>query len=333
MTARDVRAFVVCPRDRGALEWDAEARCERGHRYPIVHGIPVLLGDADPTGFASETIRAIGDGRFDLQESPDPAPGVDPVVQDAVVRTNGNLYRHLAGRLPRYPIPEIRLPQGEGRLLLDIGGGWGRWSIAAARAGYRPVLIDPQLELVLAAARVARQLDADVTAVCGDATALPLPDNAFDVAFSYSVLQHFAKPAARTALGEMGRVVRSGGTVVVQLANRWGLRQVMRRLARSLGSEDSDPFRVRPWSVREMEDTFTDVVGPSDVVVDGFFSLNAQTADLDLMPGRYRRLIRSSERLRRWSEDVPALRYVADSLYVRSAVGDRPIGRSPRTAS
>jgi SAM-dependent methyltransferase len=327
-----VRSFFVCPRDRSALRWKADAAvCARGHRYPVVHGVPVLLGDLDPTGFATETIRGVRERRFDVQ--PPPLPGrVDPVVEEAIVRTNGNLYRHLAGRLPRYPIPEIRLPPGRGSLLLDVGGGWGRWSIAAARAGYRTVLVDPQLELVVAAVRVARQLDVEVTAVCGDATALPFSDDAFAVAFSYSVLQHFGKSVARAALGEMRRVVRPEGTVLVQLANRWGGRQLMTQLLQALGGRNTGPFRVRHWGPEEMLTTFEAHVGPSEVEVDGFFSLNVQPADLDLMPDRYRLLIRTSEWLRRWSEDMPALRHVADSLYVRSSVGKRSHRLPPAAA-
>ena len=35
---------------------------------------------------------------------------VDSFVQEIIVGTNGNLYGRIAGRLPRYPIPEMRLP-------------------------------------------------------------------------------------------------------------------------------------------------------------------------------------------------------------------------------
>jgi SAM-dependent methyltransferase len=321
----DIRALLVCPRDRSALRWsaDIEAGCDLGHRYPVVHGVPILIGDTDPTGFASETLRRIEEGRYASEEPIVPPGVVDPVVQDAIVRTNGNLYRHLAGRLPRYPIPEIRLPAGRHGVLLDVGGGWGRWSVAAARAGYRPVLVDPQLELVLAATRVARQLDVELTAICGDATALPFADDAFDIAFAYSVLQHFAKSAARAALGEMRRVVRDGGTVLVQLANRWGPRQLMRQLS-ELARPNASPFRVRLWTVGEMEAVAADAIGSGETEVDGFLSLNVQPADLDLMPTRYRSLIRASEQLRLWSERLPVLRYVADSLYVRAVVGEGP---------
>ena len=325
---RDLRTLIVCPRDRLNLKWGGDASCANGHRYPVVHGIPVLFGDRDPTGFSSRTIDRVEHGGYEVEIAAPSSGRVDEVVQDAIVGTNGNMYRHLAGRLPRYPIPQIRLPRGDGRLLLDVGGGWGRWSLAAARAGYRPVLIDPQLDLVLAAARVSRQLDLDVMAVCGDATALPFVDNAFDVVFSYSVLQHFAKPAARAALAEIQRVARRGGTVLVQLANRWGSRQLMMQVVGALGGGTRGRFRVRYWTSSEMRTTFDRIVGPGDVEVDGFFSLNVQPTDLDLLPPRYRALVRISERLRRRSRDVPTLRYVADSLYVRAVVRDSPSNRT-----
>ena len=83
------------------------------------------------------------------------------------------------------------------------------------------------------------------------------------------------------------------------------------------------------WSATEMREAFDLLVGPSDVEVDGFFSLNVQPSDLDLMPSRYRALIRFSEWLRGWSRDVPFLRNVAGSLYVRAVV---PEDLAPDTA-
>lgn len=50
----------------------------------------------------------------------------------------------------------------------------------------------------------------------GSATALPFPDNSFDGAFSFWVLEHIARPAAM--LDEMRRVVRPGGTIFLVAA-------------------------------------------------------------------------------------------------------------------
>src|SRR2546421_318531 len=79
----------------------------------------------------------------------------------------------LLGELDSYPIPELRLPAGDGRRLIDVGCSWGRWSIAAARKGYRVVGIDPSLGAIIAARRVSESLGLPIRYVVGDARYLP----------------------------------------------------------------------------------------------------------------------------------------------------------------
>src|SRR5262249_53994384 len=98
---------------------------------------------------------------------------VDPVVSFLVSATNGIAYAHLIGGVKKYPIPACRMPRGEGKVLLDIGCNWGRWCVAAARAGYSPIGIDPSLGAVLAAKRVSAQLGVPARFVVGDARRLP----------------------------------------------------------------------------------------------------------------------------------------------------------------
>ena len=107
--------------------------------------------------------------------------------------TNGIAYRHLVGKLKEYPLPEIRLPQGNRQTFLDIGCSWGRWCIAAARKGYTPIGIDPSLGAVMAANRIARQMGLQIKYVVGDGRFLPFKPEALDCVFSYSVLQHFSR--------------------------------------------------------------------------------------------------------------------------------------------
>src|SRR4051794_25960664 len=81
----------------------------------------------------------------------------------------GFMYAPLIGRLVEYPIPTTRLPHGEGRVVLDLGCNWGRWTIAAARAGYRAVGLDPSLPAVQAAYDVATQLGVQADFLVGEA--------------------------------------------------------------------------------------------------------------------------------------------------------------------
>ena len=185
-----MRLKLICAKDKSALTKATSKKlvCAQGHSYPIVAGIPVLLRDEiEPTiklAQASLSRARALPGSID-KRCPDlyleslgvseaeknlivtladaPATTVDPVVSVILAATNGNLYKHLIGRLTTYPIPRLPLPQGEGKLLLDIGCGWGRWSIAAARNGYKVVGIDPSLGVLLAAQRVAKSMNIDIT--------------------------------------------------------------------------------------------------------------------------------------------------------------------------
>ena len=109
---------------------------------------------------------------------------IDPLVAKYLVKTHGNLYRGV--HLTRYPIPAFPL-RGPGRLL-DIGSNWGRWTVAAARAGFTATGIDPKAKAIDAARRVAEQLGVEAEYVVGDARALPFEDGSFDAVHSYSVL-------------------------------------------------------------------------------------------------------------------------------------------------
>ncbi len=314
--------ILACPRDRLPLERAGATRlvCTDGHEFPVVDGIPVLLANELPPTHPSlrDTMAIVGDGHAGRLMDVAPESAVDPYVQSEILKTNGQLYRHLVGSLSRYPIPEIRLPPGDGEKLLDVGCNWGRWTFAAARAGYRAVGIDPWIEGTRAGKRVARQLGLEADFVVGDARQLPFRDGAFDVAYSYSVLQHFSKSNARTAWTQMARVTAVDGTVLVQMPNIFGLRQAYNRLFRTAATA-ADPFRVRYWTPRELRRTGRDVVGPTETFVDGFFSLNPQVTDLDLMPPHLGAIIRCSDLLRRASTILPWIGSMADSLYVRSA--------------
>jgi 2-polyprenyl-3-methyl-5-hydroxy-6-metoxy-1,4-benzoquinol methylase/uncharacterized protein YbaR (Trm112 family) len=313
-------SMLVCPIDRHALSRSGDKlRCDAGHEYATVCGIPVLLRPDVP--ITHEAIRrslaAAQSGevpRYWSQQATD--NGIDPLVQRIVAATNGNLYRHSIGKLRDYPIPAIRLPAGNGETLLDVGCNWGRWSIAAARKGYRVVGIDPDLEALVAASRIAKTKGVEICFVCADARYLPFQSFSFSRVFSYSVIQHFSKPDARAALSEIARVLKPGGESLIQMPNALGIRSLYHQVRR--GFRARNIFDVRYWTPRELSKTFKDIIGPTDTSVDGFFGLGIQASDLPILPLPYRLVVRASEGLRRLARDIPPLMQVADSLYLHS---------------
>jgi SAM-dependent methyltransferase len=282
-----------------------------------VDGIPILLrDDVEHCHWAATRTLELSDDVLVNGAGEACEMGVHPFVQTAIEGTNGIMYRSLVGNLSSYPIPFLCAVPTSGTRFLDIGCNWGRWCIAACRAGFVTVGIDPSYEAVHAARAVARQLRAEAQFVVADARHLPFRRESFDFAFSYSVLQHLPKAQVRESLSAIRRVLRPDGRAMVQMPNQFGIRSLYHQLRRRF--RDAKAFEVRYWSVCELEEVFTELIGLTETRVDGFFSLNVQPSDRPLLPARYRAVITVSESLRKLSETVTGLRYLADSIYVSS---------------
>ena len=328
---------IVCPRDYLALKRRPEEfECEGGHRYAVIEDVPILLlseasdtlwvaraslnakpGDADP--YYTQTIGCGQAERAAIRRelAAGTSSGVDPVAKYMVGETGGLLYRPLVGHLDELPIPDLPLPEGEGRILLDVGCNWGRWCIAAARKGYRVMGIEPSLGAVLAAKRLAAQLHLDAQFVVGDARYLPFPAQSFDVVHSFSVFQHFSKPNVKASLKEVGRVLRAEGTSLIQMPNALGIRSLQVQLQQALSRENE--FDVRYWTPWALKRTFNQLIGKSELAIGGFFGLGIVSSDAHFLSPRHQLLVRASDRLSHIAQRITPLLYLADSLYVRSA--------------
>ena len=108
-----------------------------------------------------------------------------------------------------------------GELVLDMGAGAGRHAFETYRRGARIVALDYSLaELkdvssMFAAMDEAGEAPAGgmATTVNGDARTLPFPDATFDRIITSEVLEHIDEDV--TALGELMRVLKPGGTLAV----------------------------------------------------------------------------------------------------------------------
>ena len=315
----------VCPVDHAPLvrecNWFISTsnpqRC-----YPIVNEIPVFLRDdiEHTAWWAKESLgvaKRIANGQESLPDVDWDGIGVHPHVQSIIDSTGGYLYQACKGKLAEYPIPTIRVAStDQNQLLLDGGCNWGRWTFAAARKGIRAVGVDPSLGAVVAARQIRRQLNLQCAFFVGDCRWLPFKDETFADVFSYSVIQHFSKANAGTAVTEFSRILRPAGRCMVQMPNRRGIRSLYHLFKRRF--REGDNFDVRYYAPSELRELFRSSFGNSELTVDGSFGLGIQPDDLRFMPIRNRLIIQASEALRAATNWVPPLLNLADSLYVHS---------------
>jgi SAM-dependent methyltransferase len=111
---------------------------------------------------------------------------------------------------------QLALPQGA--RVLEVGCGTGATlRMLARRAGFSGTAcgVDQSRHFIEAANRFAQaeNIGDRATFQLGDAHSLDFPAATFDVVIAHTLISHVTEPAK--VLGEMARVVRPGGTVVI----------------------------------------------------------------------------------------------------------------------
>ncbi len=113
----------------------------------------------------------------------------------------------------------LRPEELQGKLVLDVGCGMGRFAEVATRWGARVVGID----LSAAAEVAAKNLpDREFVAFQADVFALPFAAESFDVIYSVGVLHH--TPDCEAAVKALGKYLKPGGVLAVWLYsgyNKW----------------------------------------------------------------------------------------------------------------
>jgi SAM-dependent methyltransferase len=122
-----------------------------------------------------------------------------------------------------------RLGVRPGDRLLDLGAGAGRHAFEAMRRGAQVTALDSDAGEIKDVSWMMRDLtrtDPAVTrtggqgtALVGDALLLPFAAGAFDRVIAAEVLEHI--PDDRTAMAELSRVMRPGGTMAITVPRWW----------------------------------------------------------------------------------------------------------------
>lgn len=164
----------------------------------------------------------------DRPSSPQPARSGDPGLETTLLAFADLAYRDAFWPQRRYEDACDRialrafLPQAGGRLI-EVGAGFGR--LVDEYAGYREVVLLDASEALLQAARERFGGESRITITAGDAYRLPFPDASFDAAVCIRVIHHFEDPGP--AIRELGRVVRPGGVLLLESANKRNLKAVL----------------------------------------------------------------------------------------------------------
>jgi ubiquinone/menaquinone biosynthesis C-methylase UbiE len=98
-----------------------------------------------------------------------------------------------------------------GARILDVGCGTGRWLRRYGAIGYQPTGLDATPAML----QIARQQGTVAPLIAGEAHRLPFTNATFDCVSDITVVQHIQPTLQSEALGEMLRVLKPGGKLIL----------------------------------------------------------------------------------------------------------------------
>ncbi|WP_410658645.1 class I SAM-dependent methyltransferase [Amycolatopsis sp. lyj-112] len=113
---------------------------------------------------------------------------------------------------------ELTADLPDGARILEVAFGPGYFAVELARPGFSVTGLDVAPTFVEIASEYARTQGIDVEFLEGDVSGMPFEDESFDLVVCQAAFKNFVWPVK--ALDEMYRVLRPGGTAIVQDMNR-----------------------------------------------------------------------------------------------------------------
>lgn len=175
-------------------------------RFPITHGIPVMippaLRDAGADGEAGLSHKRQQMAFYDAQGASE--------FEVSRPAGCGRVYDYLLREKFRRAMTPLGFPL-RGCSVLNLCAGSGMDAQFLAEAGARVIALDLSLAALLGARRRAQRFGIEYDLVAADAEMLPFAGSSLDVSYVHDGLHHLERP--EVALGEMARVARRAAVV------------------------------------------------------------------------------------------------------------------------
>ncbi len=138
-----------------------------------------------------------------------------PEMEGPVARWYAKL-RRSGNQIEEYRKQAAQLTEGlpAGARVLEVAPGPGYLAIEMARLGFHVTGLDISRTFVQIGNENAREAGVNIDFRQGDAAIMPFEGESFDLIVCQAAFKNFTQPAS--ALDEMYRVLRRGGTVVIQ---------------------------------------------------------------------------------------------------------------------
>jgi ubiquinone/menaquinone biosynthesis C-methylase UbiE len=186
--------------------------------------------------------------------------GAETALADAYARWRKSSLGRITDVLERRLLLDL-IGDVRGRTILDVGCGYGELAVALWERGARVSGIDASAAMIATARQRSLRQGADITFAVGTAERLPFAPATFDRVVAVTVLC-FVDDAA-SVFGEIGRVLRPGGRLVIGELGRWSTWAAERRLRGWLGHPVWRRARIRT------ADELRDLVGKAGLTVEG----------------------------------------------------------------
>jgi SAM-dependent methyltransferase len=137
------------------------------------------------------------------------ASGFAPVLHPGAPEWFNRLIDDLQFRAIRRALAMAAIPPHS--RILDVGCGTGRWVRRYLELGHRPTGVDATPGML----RIARSQGTTPPLLVGEAFRLPFADAAFDCVTDVTVVQHIPAELQPKAIGEMVRMLKPGGRLIL----------------------------------------------------------------------------------------------------------------------